>query len=163
MKNIKETISVKSIDAEGRTLGRVASETAVSLMGKTRTSFERNVYSGMPVRVVNASKLSITTKKLAEIYHTRYSGIPGGLRVLKGTETAEKKGMQEKANMKWSVEARVLGGGIHSQAEAIRHGLARALVASDPEVRGSLKDLGYLKRDSRAKERRKFGLKKARK
>ncbi|OGI65416.1 hypothetical protein A3A95_01020 [Candidatus Nomurabacteria bacterium RIFCSPLOWO2_01_FULL_39_18] len=95
MKNIKETISVKSIDAEGRTLGRVASETAVSLMGKTRTSFERNVYSGVPVKVVNASKLAITTKKLAEIYHTRYSGIPGGLRILTGSHTVKTIGLKE--------------------------------------------------------------------
>ncbi len=64
---------------------------------------------------------------------------------------------------KWSVEVRVSGGGIHSQAEAIRHGLSRALVDSDITLRGGLKTLGFLKRDPRAKERRKFGLKKARK
>lgn len=64
---------------------------------------------------------------------------------------------------KWSVEVRVSGGGIHSQAEAVRHGLARALVLAEGELRGKLKTLGYLKRDPRAKERRKFGLKKARK
>jgi len=65
--------------------------------------------------------------------------------------------------VKWAVEARVEGGGTHSQAEAIRHGLARALVLNDQELRVKLKTLGYLKRDPRAKERRKFGLKKARK
>lgn len=70
---------------------------------------------------------------------------------------------QEKANFKWKVEARVSGGGTHSQAEAVRHGLARALVLSDAGLRSKMKTLGYLKRDSRAKERRKFGLKKARK
>jgi len=64
---------------------------------------------------------------------------------------------------KWHIEAKVSGGGIHSQAEAVRHGLARALVKSDAELRSDLKTLGYLKRDPRAKERRKFGLKKARK
>jgi small subunit ribosomal protein S9 len=57
----------------------------------------------------------------------------------------------------------VKGGGVHSQAEAIRHGLARALVEKDETLRAGLKTLGYLKRDGRAKERRKFGLKKARK
>jgi small subunit ribosomal protein S9 len=61
------------------------------------------------------------------------------------------------------VTARVNGGGIHAQAEAIRHGLSRVLVARDEEVRNTLKKLGFLKRDSRAKERKKFGLKKARK
>ena len=64
---------------------------------------------------------------------------------------------------KWGVEVHVVGGGVHSQAEAIRHGLSRALVLSDATLRGELKTLGFLKRDPRAKERRKFGLKKARK
>lgn len=94
MENTMKT-EQKIIDASGRTLGRVASEVAMSLMGKTRATFERNKYSGFPVKVMNASKLKITTKKLAEIFHTRYSGIPGGLRVLKGTETAEKQGLKE--------------------------------------------------------------------
>lgn len=87
--------TIKTIDAEGRTLGRVASEVAMSLMGKTKATFERNRYSGFPVKIINASKLRITAKKLEEIYHTRYSGMRGGLRVLKGTETAEKKGLKE--------------------------------------------------------------------
>jgi len=86
---------IKTIDAAGRTLGRVASEVAMILMGKNKASFQRNVYSGTDVKVVNASKISITPKKLAEIYHTRYSGIPGGLRIMKGQETMEKKGMKE--------------------------------------------------------------------
>lgn len=73
------------------------------------------------------------------------------------------KGMPAGGTKKWSVEVHVQGGGIHSQAEAIRHGLARALVSSDIALRGGLKKLGFLKRDPRAKERRKFGLKKARK
>ncbi len=68
-----------------------------------------------------------------------------------------------KSDIKWGVEVHVSGGGIHSQSEAIRHGLARALIESDITLRESLKKLGFLKRDPRAKERRKFGLKKARK
>ena len=89
------TKEIKTIDASGKALGRVATEIAMSLMGKTKATFERNTYSGFPVKVVNASKIKITAKKLESIYHTRYSGIPGGLRILKGTETAEKKGMKE--------------------------------------------------------------------
>lgn len=89
------TKELKTIDASGRTLGRVASEVAMSLMGKTKATFERNKYSGFPVLVTNASKLKITAKKLEEIYHHRYSGIPGGLRTTHGTETAEKKGLKE--------------------------------------------------------------------
>ena len=64
---------------------------------------------------------------------------------------------------KFLVTIKTIGGGVHSQAEAVRHGLTRALVEYDEELRKKLKKLGYLKRDPRMKERRKFGLKKARK
>ncbi|MDQ5969126.1 MAG: small subunit ribosomal protein [Patescibacteria group bacterium] len=64
---------------------------------------------------------------------------------------------------KFKITAKILGGGIHSQAEAMRHGIARSLVSNDLELRKELKKAGYLKRDPRSKERRKFGLKKARK
>jgi len=64
---------------------------------------------------------------------------------------------------KYDITVKVQGGGIHSQAEAIRLGISRALTLTDDELRGKLKTLGFLKRDPRAKERRKFGLKKARK
>lgn len=60
------------------------------------------------------------------------------------------------------VSVQVRGGGIKAQAEAIRLGLARALVALDPASRGALKSLGYLKRDPRMVERKKPGLRKAR-
>lgn len=61
------------------------------------------------------------------------------------------------------VRIRVHGGGIGGQAGAVRHGIARALTAIDPELRGDLKRRGFLTRDARVKERRKAGLKKARK
>ena len=61
------------------------------------------------------------------------------------------------------VRARVHGGGISGQAGAVRHGIARALVEIDPELRVELKRRGMLTRDARKKERRKAGLKKARK
>jgi len=64
---------------------------------------------------------------------------------------------------KYSVSVLVKGGGIHSQSEAVRHGISRALIEVDAELRKELKPLGFLKRDPRMKERRKFGLKKARK
>ncbi len=64
---------------------------------------------------------------------------------------------------KFFVSVHVKGGGISAQSEAMRHGIARALIIYDAELRGKVKKLGYLKRDPRAKERRKFGLKKARK
>ncbi len=70
---------------------------------------------------------------------------------------------KSKVSAKFVMTVLVRGGGIHSQAEALRHGLSRALVAYDLELRTRLKKMGYLKRDPRMKERRKFGLKKARK
>jgi small subunit ribosomal protein S9 len=61
------------------------------------------------------------------------------------------------------VVARIHGGGVSAQATALRHGIARALVEADPALRGELKRRGYLTRDPRVKERKKAGLKKARK
>jgi len=60
------------------------------------------------------------------------------------------------------VSAKVQGGGIHGQAEAVRHGISRALIQLNPTFRKSLKKLGYLMRDARKKERKKPGLKRAR-
>ncbi len=64
---------------------------------------------------------------------------------------------------KFKVSVKVSGGGDHSQTEAVRHGIARAIVENEGQLRKDVKKAGYLKRDPRAKERRKFGLKKARK
>ena len=62
----------------------------------------------------------------------------------------------------YAVTVVVKGGGLKAQAEAIRHGISRALLEVDVALRKDLKQKGYLKRDPRAKERKKFGLKAAR-
>ena len=64
---------------------------------------------------------------------------------------------------KMDVTARLHGGGVSAQAGALRHGISRALLEADPNLRGELKRRGFLTRDARAKERKKAGLKKARK
>jgi len=64
---------------------------------------------------------------------------------------------------KLDVTVKVVGGGITGQAEAIRHGVSRALIQLNPNFRKPLKKAGYLTRDARAKERKKPGLKRARK
>lgn len=64
---------------------------------------------------------------------------------------------------KFIVTAKIKGGGIHSQAEALRLGISRGLIKHNLELRPELKKAGFLKRDPRKKERKKFGLKKARK
>ncbi len=71
--------------------------------------------------------------------------------------------VESKVAQDFTITIRVTGGGVNSQAEAIRHAISRALIVVDETLRKDLKKAGYLKRDPRAKERRKFGLKKARK
>jgi small subunit ribosomal protein S9 len=116
-------------------------------IGRRKTSTAR-------VRITSASKSSfmVNGKDSKEYFKTEEQRRLVQDPIVKG-----------KLGTKWNIEVRVKGGGIHSQAEAVRHGLARALVSSEQELRGKMKTLGYLKRDPRAKERRKFGLKKARK
>jgi len=63
---------------------------------------------------------------------------------------------------KFKVTAIIRGGGVKAQAEALRHGVARAVVKYQADLRTTVKKAGFLKRDSRMKERRKFGLRKAR-
>lgn len=63
---------------------------------------------------------------------------------------------------KYDVYVNVVGGGFTGQAGAIRHGISRALTVAEPELRAALKKEGYLTRDPRMKERKKYGLKKAR-
>jgi small subunit ribosomal protein S9 len=64
---------------------------------------------------------------------------------------------------RYDVVAKVTGGGLTGQAEAVRHGIARALAEESQQARGDLKEAGLLTRDARAVERKKYGLKKARK
>ncbi|OGI76463.1 30S ribosomal protein S9 [Candidatus Nomurabacteria bacterium RIFCSPHIGHO2_02_FULL_42_19] len=126
-------------------------ETYVEAIGRRKTSTAR-------VRIREASKTGflVNDKDSREYFKTEEGRRLIQDPIIKGVVTG-------KPSIKWSVEVHVQGGGTHSQAEAIRHGLARALVLSDAAFRTKLKTLGYLKRDPRAKERRKFGLKKARK
>jgi small subunit ribosomal protein S9 len=66
-------------------------------------------------------------------------------------------------NEVYDVDCNIDGGGISGQAGALRHGIARALIALDPQTRPELKRAGFLTRDDRKKESKKYGLKKARK
>ncbi len=81
--------------------------------------------------------------------------------VTEAFSTARETGIPEALH--FSVSAHLTGGGITGQAVALRHGIARALITFNKELRPKLKKAGFLKRDPRTKERRKFGLKKARK
>jgi len=120
-------------------------EKYIEAVGRRKTSVAR-------VRITPASKIlvSVNDKVLEKYFPTL---------ALKKTALSAFDNTEEK----FTVTARLSGGGISSQAEALRHGLSRALVSFDPNLRTRLKVKGFLKRDPRAKERRKFGLKKARK
>lgn len=83
------------------------------------------------------------------------------------TPALQKLAMEALTNVEgvenFSVSARIVGGGTSAQAEALRLGIARALVENNDALRPALKEKGYLKRDPRMVERKKFGLKGARK
>jgi small subunit ribosomal protein S9 len=116
-------------------------------VGRRKTSIAR-------VRITPASKTTfvVNEKDLHEYFP------------IKEMQVIAKQPFEEmEAPEKFEVSAKIVGGGAHSQSEALRHGIARALVGYRAELRKDLKKSGYLKRDPRSKERRKFGLKKARK
>lgn len=114
-------------------------------VGRRKTAVAR-------VRITPASKLSITAngKEFEKYFPTEE---------LRRTVLA----VFDDASDKFVITAKLVGGGVAGQAEALRHGIARALLEYDVNLRTKLKIKGFLKRDPRAKERRKFGLKKARK
>lgn len=84
-----------TLDATNQKVGRVASKAAALLQGKERVSFARNTKPIDKVTIVNASKVSITDKKLKEEQHVRYSGYPGGLTHESLEKTVAKKGYSE--------------------------------------------------------------------
>ena len=105
------------------------------------------------VRIVNGNgNITVNNKPLDEFF---------GVETLK--VIAKQPLVATNSLDKFDVIAKVTGGGISGQAGAIRHGLARALVEANSEFRPTLKSAGFLTRDARMKERKKYGLKKARK
>ena len=106
------------------------------------------------VRLYPANKLSFSLngKDLGEYFKTEHL-----------QRIAKEAFSTSKAEGFYTVKAILKGGGIVSQAGALRHGISRALLLVDADLRKKLKKAGFLKRDPRMKERRKFGLKKARK
>jgi len=105
------------------------------------------------VRIVNGTGKIVVNEKLLQEYFPRVGDSEAIVAPLRAA------GMEGKLDVSVKVE----GGGVTGQTGAVRHGLARALVLMDPELRASLRDGGHLTRDARAKERKKPGLKRARK
>lgn len=86
---------IYEIDAQGKKLGRVASEAAKILMGKKSPEYARNVLAQVKVKVTNVSKLAVTNKKLDTKEYKTYSGYPGGLKVSSMKKVVKDKGMKE--------------------------------------------------------------------
>lgn len=116
-------------------------------IGRRKTSTAR-------VRLTPSSKNSFTVngKDVKDYFKT-----PALMKIINDVSTLVSP------DEKYEITVVVQGGGIHSQSEAIRHGLARFFSEILEDSKGKLKKEGFLKRDPRSKERRKFGLKKARK
>ena len=252
------------VDADGQTLGRLATRIADMLRGKGKPEYTPHVDTGDFVVVVNAEKIQVTGNKLDQKRYYRHSGYPGGIRSrtlreqlvaeagrgpaeggqrnaseesagppadheaqdlrrprastrAAGAAAAEVGGRMSQiaqyrgtgkrktsvarvilrpgdgvtwfngrtiedyfprqahrtsalaplqiagAEGTYDIRVRVHGGGPSGQAGAVRHGIARALVEADPELRIPLKRAGFLTRDARIVERKKAGLHKARK
>ena len=120
----------------------------IEAVGRRKTSIAR-------VRAVPSAKNSIKINDgmtVEEYFKTEAQRIIAGAALTK-----------TKLPTSFAITAMISGGGVNSQAESLRLGIARILIKHDPELRKELKKLGFLERDQRAKERRKFGLKKARK
>lgn len=81
---------------------------------------------------------------------------------LESRQTAQSALEKMKCMDRFRIQVLVRGGGLHAQAEAVRHGISRALVLFNADFRKRLKRVGYLTRDPRMRERKKFGLKRAR-
>jgi len=123
-------------------------------MAESKQYFEgigRRKVASARVRIVPAGKTTfeINDKKIDEYFKTE-------------EQIAVAKEALEVTPEKFKVTVKVSGSGLEAQSEAVRHGLARALENFDSTLRTELKEKGYIKRDPRKKERKKFGLKKAR-
>lgn len=120
----------------------------IEAVGRRKTAVAR-------VRITEAKQNSFTinSRTIDDYFKTPALQNAATEAILKHAENIKKN---------FSVSAKVIGGGVNAQAEAIRHGIARALIKFDAELRPELKKAGFLKRDPRMVERKKFGLKKAR-
>jgi len=86
---------VMTIDASGKKMGRVASSVATRLMGKDQTSYARHRHPHLRIRIINASRMDISSKKLTSKIYSRYSGYPGGLKHESMQQLALRRGYAE--------------------------------------------------------------------
>jgi len=125
----------------------MASKTFITAVGRRKTAIAS-------VRMVKAPKssLMVNGKTPKEYFKTNDRA-----------QIAEEAFAKAESAENYEVHAHVEGGGIAAQADAVRHAISRAITKVEPKTRAVLKSAGFIKRDPRAKERKKPGLKKARK
>lgn len=144
----KETEKNKEIKGESLDLSNINSKRYFSAIGRRKTSVAR-----VRLQTKGEAKGIVVNER----NYKEYFFSPDLQRVIESPLESIK------ALDKFYVSVKVKGGGISSQSEAIRHGIARALVEIDGALRKKLRRMGYLTRDPRMRERKKFGLKRARK
>src|SRR5439155_1304431 len=141
------------VDADGQTLGRLATRIADTLRGKGKAQYTPHVDTGDFVVIVRPGDgATWFNGRTIEEYFPRAAHRVLALAPLK---VAGAEGT-------YDIRVRLHGGGPSGQAGAVRHGIARALVEADPNLRVPLKRAGFLTRDARIVERKKAGLHKAR-
>jgi small subunit ribosomal protein S9 len=119
------------------------------------------------LETVGRRKTAVARVRITEADKTTY--VVNNLKLSEYFPTSDLQGIvkdslkESNIETKFLVSSLVKGGGLNAQAEAIRHGISRALLIFDEDLKKTLKKAGFLKRDPRMKERKKFGLKKARK
>jgi small subunit ribosomal protein S9 len=161
---VAEAYAVEGEQADGE--GEAAEEDEEVVLAEPISSAAIDLASGARYRATGKRKTAIARVTLkpgtgtylvnGKVLEEHFPRITLQRNIRQPLETV---GYQERMD----VIARLHGGGISAQAGALRHGVSRALLEADPNLRGELKRRGFLTRDSRAKERKKAGLKKARK
>lgn len=171
MKKVKETKTKKSIKREKKT-EKVKSKKKLKKAKEVEKKIlkkEIKKPTPRPVRyfeAVGKRKTAVARVRLftqgEKVFLVNEKPLNAYFSTLELQQTAGLSLRKMKCLDRFRVLVRVRGGGLSAQAEAIRHGIARALVLFNPNFRKRLKKSGYLTRDSRMRERKKFGLKRAR-
>ena len=159
----KPVEKVAEVETKEEILAEAMPATLEDLSDKTDDNGKKieRYFEGVGRRKTSTARVRLYTKPGDFLVHNKhYTSYFPTQELQRITEEALQK---MKLFGRFKITVLIHGGGIHSQAEAIRHGLARCLVIFNPDFRKRLKRAGYLKRDPRMKERKKFGLKKARK
>jgi len=145
VKEVKEIKEVESTDNSD--FKKIKTDKYFEAIGKRKTAAAR-----VRLQVSKDHNILINDKDYKEYFPTlELQGIV--LSALKEMDALDK----------FNISVKTKGGGIHAQAEAVRHGIARILIDISPDFRKKLRRIGYLTRDPRMRERKKFGLKRARK